>query len=142
MLIAGEKLIYKCLMTSFVHTGRTLLKHELSRIKSSFHGRKLPINIAYSSGEIKLWKFQWRHSCTPEVLSKICCSMKYEEFSPLFICANCAYILSIAAEKLNFENFNDVICAYGKYFRKSFWALNMQNLILYSLAPTAHIYCL
>ena len=177
-------------MTSFVHTGSTLLKHELSRIKSAIHRRKLRINIAYSSGEIKLWKFQWRHSSIPEVLSKklfqheicrikssihwnklriytayssgeiklwkiqwrhsripevlskICCSMKYEEFSPLFICANCAYILRIAAEKLNFENFNDVICAYGKYFRKSFLALNMQNLILYSLAPTAHIYCL
>ena len=177
-------------MTSFVNTGSTLLTHELSRIKSSIHGRKLRINIAYSSGEIKLWKYQWRHSRIPKVLSKklfqheicrikssihwnklciytayssgklnfekfndvihayrkffqkICCSMKYEEFSLLFICANCAYILRIAAEKLNFENFNDVICAYGKYFRKSFWALNMQNLILNSLAPTAHIYCL
>ena len=64
------------------------------------------------------------------------------ELSPLFTGANCVYILLIAAEKLNFENFDDVICANRKYFRKSFWALIMQNLILYSLAPIAHIYCL
>ena len=28
-----------------------------------------------------------------------------------------------AAVKLNFENFNDVICAYRMYFRKSSWSL-------------------
>ena len=42
----------------------------------------------------------------------------YAEYNPLFTGANCAYILLIAAEKLNFENFNDVIRAYRKYFRK------------------------
>ena len=36
------------------------------------------------------------------------------EFNPLFTGTNCAYILLIAAEKLNFENFNDVIRAYRK----------------------------
>ena len=40
------------------------------RIKSSTHWNKLRINIAYSSIEIKLWKFQWRHSRIPEVFSK------------------------------------------------------------------------
>ena len=93
--IAAEKLIYKCLMTSFVHTGSTLLKHEISRIKSSIHWRKLRINIAYSSGEIKLWKFQWRHSAHT-----------------------------------------------GSTFEKVVSAWNMQNLVLYSLEQTAHIYCL
>ena len=44
--------------------------------------------------------------------------MKFEEFSPLFICANCAYILRIAAEKLNFENFNDVVQYTGSTFEK------------------------
>ena len=54
---------------------------------------------------------------------KSCCSIIYAEFSPLFIGANCAYILSTAVVKLYFENFNDVICAYRKYFRKSCWSL-------------------
>ena len=45
--------------------------------------------------------------------------MKYAEFNPLFTRANCADILLIAVEKLNFENFNDAICAYRKYYRKS-----------------------
>ena len=43
----------------------------------------------------------------------------YAEFSPLFTAANCAWILSTAAVKLIFENFNDVICAYRKYFQRS-----------------------
>ena len=50
--------------------------------------------------------------------------MKYAEFNLLFTGANCADILLIAAEKLNFENFNDAICAYRKYFRKKL--LNMK----------------
>ena len=41
------------------------------------------------------------------------------ELSPLFTGANCALILLIVAEKLNFEIFNDVIRLYRKYFRKS-----------------------
>ena len=45
------------------------------------------------------------------------------EFSPLFTGTNCAYILSTAAVKLNFENFNDAIRAYRKYFRKSCYSL-------------------
>ena len=43
--------------------------------------------------------------------------MTYAKFSPLFTGANCAYILIKAAEKL-IQNFNDVIRAYLKYFRK------------------------
>ena len=58
--------------------------------KSSIHWRKLRIIIAYSSGEIKLWKFQWRHSRIPEVVSKKFLGIKYAEFSPLFTGANCA----------------------------------------------------
>ena len=46
--------------------------------------------------------------------------MIYAEYNPLFTGANCAYILLIAAEKLNFENFNDVIRAYRKYFWKRY----------------------
>ena len=42
------------------------------------------------------------------------------EFSSLFTGANCVLILLIVMEKLNFENFNDVIRAYRKYFRKSY----------------------
>ena len=42
------------------------------------------------------------------------------EFSPLFTGANCALILLIVMEKLNFENFYDVIRAYRKYFRQSY----------------------
>ena len=42
------------------------------------------------------------------------------EFNFLFTGANCALILLIVMEKLNFENFNDVIRAYRKYFRKSY----------------------
>ena len=60
-------------MTPLAHTGSTfekLLKREICKIKSSTHWLKLRIFIAYSSGEIKLWKFQWRHSRLPEVLSK------------------------------------------------------------------------
>ena len=45
--------------------------------------------------------------------------MKYAEFNPLFTGASCANTVLIAAEKLNFENFNDAICASRKYFRKS-----------------------
>ena len=68
--------------------------------------------------------------------------MKYAEFNLLFTGANCAYILLIAAEKLNFENINDAIHAYRKYFRNVVCAWNMQNLVLYLLVQTAHIYCL
>ena len=49
--------------------------------------------------------------------------MIYTESDPLFTGANCAYILLIAAKKLNFENFNDVIHAYRKDFRKSCWSM-------------------
>ena len=55
---------------------------------------------------------------------------------------NCAYMLRIAAEKLNFENLNDVFCVYRKYFPKNFGGMKYAELIFYSLAPTAHIYCL
>ena len=44
-------------MKPFAHTGSTfekLLKREICRIKFSTHWRKLRINIAYSSREIKL----------------------------------------------------------------------------------------
>ena len=60
-------------MTPFAHTGSTfekLLKREICRINYSTNWRKLRINITNSSGEIKLWKFQWRHSRIPEVLLK------------------------------------------------------------------------
>ena len=43
-------------------------------------------------------------------------------------------------EKLNFENFNDVIRAYRKYFRKIGFKRNVWNLILYFLPQTAHRY--
>ena len=108
-------------MTSFTHTGSTFEKivgHDRCRIQSSIHWRKLRIYIAYSSGEIKLWKFQWRHSRIPEVLLKKMFGMIYVEFNSLFTGAYWPYILLIAAEKLIFEHFNDVIRAYRKYFRK------------------------
>ena len=44
-------------MMPFANTGSTfekLLRREMFRIKSSTHWRKLRINIAYSSGKIKL----------------------------------------------------------------------------------------
>ena len=44
-------------MTTLAHTGSNsekLLKREICKIKSSTHWHKLRINIAYSSGEIKL----------------------------------------------------------------------------------------
>ena len=40
--------------------------------------------------------------------------MKYAEYSPVFTGANCADILRIAAEKLNFENFNDLISPHTR----------------------------
>ena len=43
-------------------------------------------------------------------------------------------------EKLNFENFNDVIRAYRKYFQKSYLKQNVWNLILYFLPQIAHQY--
>ena len=44
--------------------------------------------------------------------------MKYANFNPLFTGKNCAIIWSIAAEKQEFERFNDsIICAYQKYFQ-------------------------
>ena len=46
--------------------------------------------------------------------------MIHAEFSSLFTGANCALVLLIVMEKLIFENLNDVICAYRKYFRKSY----------------------
>ena len=78
------------------------------------------INIVNSSGENKLWKFQWHHSRIRKCFRKSCCSMIDAEFSPLFTGENCALILLTVMEKLNFENFNDVIRAYRKYFRKSY----------------------
>ena len=39
-------------------------------MNSSTHWPKLRINITYSSGDIKLLKFQWHHLCIPEVLLK------------------------------------------------------------------------
>ena len=45
--------------------------------------------------------------------------MIYAELNPLFTGANCADVLLKTAEKLEFEHFNDVICAYRNYFRKS-----------------------
>ena len=44
---------------------------------------------------------------------------EHAELKHLLTGAYCAYILLIAVEKLKFENFNDVIRAYRKYFRKS-----------------------
>ena len=60
-------------MMSFAHTGSTfekLLQYDICRIKSSIHLRKLRINIVYSSGEFKFFKFQLRPSRIPEVLWK------------------------------------------------------------------------
>ena len=130
LFIAAEKLNFENFNDAFRAYRKyfqTLFPHEICRIKSFIHWRKLRINIAYSSGEIKLWNLYWRHSHIPEVLSKSCLSMKYAELSPLFTGTNSAYILLIAAEKLNFENFNDVIRAYRKYFWKNCWRWYMQN---------------
>ena len=61
-------------MTSFTHSGSTSEKVVAAWLMQNFVlyllAYKLRINIAYSNGEIKLWKFQWRHSRIPEVLSK------------------------------------------------------------------------
>ena len=121
-------------MTPFAHTGSTLeklLKREICRIKSFTHWRKLCLNIAYSSGEIKLWKFQWRHSRIPEVLSKSFCSMIYAEFSPLFTGANCINIINSSGEiklwkfqwrhlripeVLSKKLFNSVWCRISSFF--------------------------
>ena len=55
--IQAEKLIFYFFMTPLARTGFTsekLLKREICRIKASTKWGKLRINIAYSSGEIKL----------------------------------------------------------------------------------------
>ena len=73
---------------------------------------------------------------------KRCLRMKYAEFSPLFTGAKCAYILLRAAEKLILKISMTSFAHTGSTFEKKFWGINMQNWILYSLAPTVHIYCL
>ena len=57
---------------------------------------------------------------TGSTFEKKCLRMKYAKFSLLFTGANCAYILLITAEKFNFNNFNDVLRTYRKYFRKMY----------------------
>ena len=128
-------------MTPFAHTGSTFEKlfiREICRIKSSTHWHKLRINIANSSGEMKLWKCQWRHSRIPEVFSK-----------KLLQPVKCRIKSSFHWQKLRIntvnssgENFNEIIRAYRKYFRKVVAAWYKQYLLLYSLAQTSHKYCL
>ena len=80
-------------MKSFAYTGSTfekLLQHDVSSIYSSIHWRKLRINIAYSSVEIKLWKFQWRHLRIPEVLSK---KLSSNEMCGIWFCTSCHKLL-------------------------------------------------
>ena len=48
----------------------------------------------------------------------------YKQYLLLYSLAQTAHKYCLtAAEKLNYENFNDVIRAYRKYFRKSCWSL-------------------
>ena len=69
--------------------------------------------------------------------------MKYAELSPLLTGINCAYILLIAVEKLNFENFNDVIREYRKYFRKSFFSMKYKEFsLLFTGENCAYILCI
>ena len=97
------------------------------------------IDIVNSNSEIKLWKFQWRYSRIPEVLSKSFWSLIDAELSPLFTDANCTLILLLVAEKSNFEIFNVRHSRIPEVLsKKVFEAWLMQNLVLYSLAQTAH----
>ena len=105
-------------MTSFAQTRSTfkkLVEHEICTIKSSIHWWKLRINIAYSSC---LQSNKTLKSLMTSFAHTALLRMIHAEFSPLCTGTTCAYILLIATEKLEFENFNDVIRAYRKYFKK------------------------
>ena len=109
-------------MTPFAHTGSTckkLLKREICRIKSSTHWRKLRINIAYSSGEIKLWIFQWHHSSIPEVHSKKLLKADWYRKGSCIHWRKMHINIAYNSGEIKLWHFNDVIREYRKYFRKS-----------------------
>ena len=60
----------------------------------------------------------------------------------LFYWCNVRINIANSSEEINILIFNDAIRAYRKYFRKVVETWNMQNKLLYSLAQTAHKYCL
>ena len=119
-------------MTPFAHTGSNfekLLKREICRRKSSTHWRKLRINIAYSSKEIKLFNDVIR--AYRKFFRESCWSLIDAEFSPLFTGVNCALILLIVAEKSNFEIIMTSFAHTGSTFEKIVFKRYVWNLILY-----------
>ena len=134
-------------MTSFAHTGSTFEKSCLSMKYTEFSFLFTGVNCAYilliAAEKLNFENFNDVIRAYRKYIWKSCLSIKYAEFSPVFTGINCAYIWLIAVEKLNFENLNDVIRAYRKYFRKSCFSMKYEefSILVYSLAQTAHIYC-
>ena len=123
-------------MKSFAHTGSTfkkLLQHDISSINSSIQWRKLRINIAYSSVEIKLWKFQWRHLRIPEVLSKKLLKPDWYRIQSFIHCRKLRIYIAYSSGEIKLWNFNDVIRAYRKYFWKN--CLQMKCVEFDSVLP-------
>ena len=77
------------------------------------------INIVNSSGEIKLCKFQSNHSRIPEVISKKLLQHDKCSIYSFIHWRNLRINIAYSSVEINFENFNDVIRAYRKYFLKS-----------------------
>ena len=62
----------KILMTSFAHTESTFEKVVAAWYMQNLvlYSLAQTVHIVNSSGEIKFWKFQWRHSRIPEIFRK------------------------------------------------------------------------
>ena len=96
-------------MTSFAHTGSTfekLLKPDWCRIQSFIHWRKLRINIAYSSGEIKLWNF---NDVIRAYRKYFCLQMKCVEFDSVLPATSCLSISLTVPGLFTFKRIYDVI---------------------------------
>ena len=105
------------------------------------HWHNLRIYIAYSNGEIRVWKFQWRHSRIPEVLSKSC-STWYMHNWILYSLAQTAQMYCLKQRRNWSLNISMTSFAHtGSTFEKVVAAWYMQNLVSYSLAQTALTYC-
>ena len=98
---------------------KKFLKPDWCRNDSSIHWRKLRINIAYSSGDIRHWNFNDVIRAYRKYFRKSSWSLIDACIISLFTGENCALILLIVAEISDIEIFNDVIHSYRKYFRKS-----------------------
>ena len=101
-----------------------LNRDEIERRRECISTRNSPFNDVIRAYRKYFWKSFWR--------------LIDAEFSPSFTGTNCAFILLIEAEKSNFEILMTSFAHTGSTFEKVVEAWLMQNLVLYSLAQTAH----